>query len=1131
MRLFPPVAAAVAVTACLPLAAAHAQTTASAPVPQPRLGLFLSQEDIVRGRRVCETTPQGRRYRADTLKAADAWLARSDEWIRNILPPPGSRFSYGNAGCPSCRKPWAAFGTNVADLDRPLKLLCPHCKVEFDLTRTDGPYADTGEGFVKDGQKYWLRGTWNGFVVHQMWRAVDEGGAAIARLGDAYTLTGDDRYARKAIVILDALATLAPTTNGPRDFVDDPQRDQGRFQLLTSIFFRAQIPLARTLDVLGDHPDLRKPSPTNTAKTVSTWDNIRHGLFEEYLFVPIDTKNGKLSTLHNHEADSVRALVLAGMLFGNPDYLRWGADGVGAFLDNTIDRDGLYYETSLGYASFSRNVFVSMTELLARYDPAKYPASAKMPRREDLRLKGNYFDHPNLARLTLDTPTRIHLMGRLPGYGDASMDQSVYKTPGRPFDPALYVHTLRFARYAADPAIRKRAEQALREQEGAAARRSGLSWWEIFLAGPPPKAAAAADAGATNLPEEKEADLFGQAGVALLRAGEGEHRRGLVMRAGPTMPHGRDDVLGILLYAQGRGLSGNLGYNNTANHLFRGYVTRALAHNLVLVNQDENNQRPYRIGPGGTVHRFYQGPGVAWTEASATPLFAKDGVKDYRRTVFQIDLGPDASYWVDLFDVDGGRTHDYVFHARTPGEKDSFSIDAAASPRPIEGAWTLAGLDPKWRDAPFDQPGRAWGERVTANSMVARLPGVDGDGEPEGVAWFAPPGNAYGFLYDLKAAMTPQPWSATWRWQDEKDGIQETWGLRLTMLPETTQQLLTTTGPNIIGTEKMPFVIARTGAPGGKSGLRTRFAAVMEPFGEKPRVRATEAVRHASGRVAGVRVSAEGGREDWLLDARQVGDVSGAGGVELRGGGIGLVRTFGGKTDALYLSGGTSLASGGGFALEFGKARWTGRVASTDDPGGTFTVSPALPASAAAGGGLLLVENKAYSHGSAYRVARLEQGGVTVVPRRSELTLGRGKVQEAKRGGFVSNAPLVFGYVYGADTRFLNGKRVVSGGQTGTVRGMDDFKTLRVGGGLTPKVGEPFTVYDVQSGDTVTMEATASLTREADGTFVLRSNLPVTVTFPSPAERVGGATTSAAASRVSVTAEELAAGPVRFRLR
>ena len=55
-------------------AAAGAADGAAAPLPAPRLGLFLGQDDLGALRRNAGKTPEGRRFRDATLKAADAWV-------------------------------------------------------------------------------------------------------------------------------------------------------------------------------------------------------------------------------------------------------------------------------------------------------------------------------------------------------------------------------------------------------------------------------------------------------------------------------------------------------------------------------------------------------------------------------------------------------------------------------------------------------------------------------------------------------------------------------------------------------------------------------------------------------------------------------------------------------------------------------------------------------------------------------------------------------------------------------------------------------------------------------------------------------------------------------------------------
>lgn len=1080
----------------LGLLVAGGALAAEGPVPEPRLGLFVDTGQIAAARKRCDTEPWAAAKKRRIMAIADEWVNRDDDWIHGILPPPGSRFAYGTAGCPACGKAWKNFGAGVCSLDNPLRLVCPHCKTVIDLNDAKGKYADAGDGVVIDGRRFWLRGTWNGFVVNRMWSAFNADESAVANLTDAYALTGDDRYARKLIVILDALATLSPTTNGPRDFVADPAYDQGRLQHLTSIYFRAMMHTARALDMVGRHGMLQAPSPTRPGTVI--WDNIRAGLFEDYLFVPFNIRNGRLHTLHNHEADSYRGLLLTGLTYGVPDYIRWSAEGFQAFLDNTLDRDGLYYETSLSYTGFTRTVFLDMAELLARYDPARYPGAA-VPQRNGLPCEANFFNHPRLARLTLETPSRVSILGREPTYGNNHFDTLVWRKPGRPVERWEVEQIQRFLLYSTDTNIRRVAAEAAARLAPAAEPPAGTGTWGHWALYNEP---AWPEPGGSAEPAE-ESDFFGRAGLVYLRSGEGAERRGAVLRVGPNLPHSHDDGMALMLFARGRALAGDVGYGIYGNHVHLGWATQAIAHNLVVVNQGSSNTgKLFRYGPGGDILRFGSAPGVSWVEADLARQFAPDdGVRTYRRAVLQIDLSPEAFYWVDLFDVDGGAVHDYAMHG-PPLKGGTFSLDGV-QPGPVEGAWTLAGLDPRWRDAPWDATDRSWGERLTPGGTIRKVPGLD-DGVPSNPWWYAPPGNGYGFLYDVLAEGADRPWSATWRWGAGADR----YGLRLTMLPEGKQQVITAKGPLLDGSDSMPFVIARHGTPDGAQPIRSRYTAVLEAFGDAPEVTASP-LRH-DGRGTGVKVTA-GDREDIILDARA------------SSGGLGIVRRVKGELRGLVATGMPTLTADG-FTLKLELPVYRGRVASVPDDGLRFTVSPPLPECSA--GAALVVSNPGYTHRSTYRVGKVTGGEVT--PHLSDVTLARGRVEAVTPAGFTSAVPLVTTSVHEHDLRFLDGKEVRFPSGVARIAEVKGFSNI-TSSGAVPKSGEPFIVYDIGSGDTVTMDGTASLSREEEGTWSLQSNVPVSVGFPWPVQVETAGGWKSCGRTLRLAAADLTKGPVRFR--
>jgi hypothetical protein len=724
-------------------------------------------------------------------------------------------------------------------------------------------------------------------------------------------------------------------------------------------------------------------------------------------------------------------------------------------------------------------VFIDMAELLARYDPSKYPPEANMPRRDELPLSGNYFDHAGLARLTLDSLSRTNMLGRAPTFGNNRWDDLVWTKPGRPFNAWENMQVQRFVRYAGDRALRKRAAVLASAIQSHDDGKGAGGWWPLYRSldnAELREIAGGQNARPTPIPAELKSDFFGQAGNVFLRSGEGARRRGAFFRAGPNMPHAHDDQLGLLLFANGRALSGDVGYGTFGNHVHLGWAGRAIVHHTVVINQDETRtEKLFRIGPGGSIERFYAGAGVAWAEASLMPMFKEsDGVRDVRRLMMQIDVSPERSYWVDLYDIDGGRVHDYSMHA-PPG---SFGIDGA-SPAKQDGVWTLAGLDDEWRDAFFDAPGRSWGERLGVDGMIERVEGPPhADDAPAKREWYPPPGNGYGFLHDVASADVSDAWSATWKWDDKGDRH----GLRLTMLSERPQKLITAKGPTITGAEQMDFVVARSGDPAGRENVRTRYTGLLESFGEEPIISA-EAIRQHD-RIIGLRVRDNSGREDVILDAR-----SGAITEPALDSGLAVIRRVDGKLDSLVLSGGTTVEADG-VSMAFDQPRYTGTIRSTNDDAGTFRLSPVPPVSVA--GSTVILNNPSYSHGSAYRIAAISEAG-DVTPLNAGLTLGRARVESPlSDGGFVSTAPLVFGFLYDRSTRFLDGKRIVCEGQTGRVKTMTDFKHVRTTD-FAPTIGAGFVVFDVQSGDTAVIDATASLTRDGERRWTLRANMPLTV--------------------------------------
>ncbi len=704
---------------------------------------------------------------ADGVRAqADAWLERSDEWLLAQIPEPGSCFAYGFTGCPICGSRWGTWGGARCSFDNPGQVTCSKGHV-----LPDADHPDAGEGYVgEDGRIHYFVGSYNSWVVETFQFK------ALRPLCLTYLLTGDERYAQKAAVILDGLAAVYPECDaGSWDYPSNPP--SGRFSRPWYQVARVLIHYVDFYDELFNSASLDEPSIIGgmTRRQNIEENLLRNGAWYCY---EQSLKGG----LNNGYSDYIRGALAVGCVLGIESYVEWALDGpygIRSIIANNADRDGRYFESSLGYALHARSLYLTFTEPLLNYRSDKYPEGA------------NVYEDPKFLSFYFLPDALFDCAGHGPRYGDSGPD-IVAGSPDHPlFSATDYKFAeMLYARTAGE--LREPFAAALRYLTGDRAEElragSGNKMWLLFHAGDLDGLDADVQ---TTRDRLSHTDFFGQKGIAILRGGESSEAQAVLLRYGQALNHGHNDDLNLNYYALGREVTYDLGYALGSTHTQVGWAKQTAAHNLVVVNETRQHLGG---GTGGDLMLLGEMPGLRLVEADAPAAYATEGVEQYQRTLALIGEGYDR-YLVDIFRVAGGNQHDYMFHASA----DELTVEGLVLGDTEPGS--LAG------------PEYDWGHRQQNDGDLS--------GVPARPYWRAPPGNGYGFLVDVRRADADGPWSATWTIDAAREAR-----LRLIYPSQPGTEVITANAPGLYPSYPRTAAICarRTG-----ENLRSVFASVIEP--------------------------------------------------------------------------------------------------------------------------------------------------------------------------------------------------------------------------------------------------------------------------------------------------------------
>jgi hypothetical protein len=706
-----------------------------------------------------------KKYFAKELQNADRWLSKPANYWLQFLPKPGAYYAYGFTGCPICGADTGTWLYARCSWDKPGKVACANGHL-----LPDNAHPDNGKGYKAPNQKiHYLVGSWNAWVTEQ-WTL-----NAIPSLTLAYAITGKDKYAELACTLLDALASIyAESTSGSMDY---PGYQIGRLARPNYQVARNLVKYVDAYDLLYNYKGMERPS---LKKGFSRRRNIEENMLLDgayFCYTHCFT-----NSLHNGHADYMRGALAVGCLLKIPEYINTvvnGPFGILAMTENNSDRDGNYYESTLGYGIHARQLYLTYAEPLKNYRSQNFPNGV------------NLYNNPKFVKFYEMPNLYFKLSGHTPNFGDNNPTTYQAAIDAAGYDPVDHLFAEMVYNGTTDISIKKQFGKLLAyfSHGKKEFRRGQIRDKNYLLFNTAELSLANTDANESIKPEKLSSSWnLGQKGIALLRSGKDKNIQGALLRYGPTLTHGDFDELGLLYYAGGRQLTYEIGYGSPAStHTQTGWASQTASHTLVCVNEKSQSGVS---GSGGSLELFASTPSLQLVEADASMAYASEKVSRYRRTIALI--GKDKNQiLIDFFRVKGGWQHDYI-------------IATYGTNQHIDGVKLQKQL------------GSLAGENINWAGKIGKDGNIKGQLKPY---WNAPPQNGYGFFYDIREGSAKGYWNSLWDIGQVK--------FKVHMAADSGDTAITAKAPGLRPSNaKGSYAIWRRK---GKAPLESCFAAVMEP--------------------------------------------------------------------------------------------------------------------------------------------------------------------------------------------------------------------------------------------------------------------------------------------------------------
>ncbi|RJP24299.1 MAG: hypothetical protein C4527_19170 [Candidatus Omnitrophota bacterium] len=608
------------------------------------------------------------------------WLEASDDDLWNAMFGPTispSWMVWSDGICPACKKDVKMYNWQIDVWKHPFKVCCPNCAAlfptndfqayyrsglnehgVFDPNRADRTLlfhaehadgndplrsfgVDDGEGYV-EGEKRWR------FIGYYLsagqWRQKIIGG--IASLSEAYLVTGDSVYARKAAILLDRVADVYPTfdfsqigwvyeTRGHRGYVSTwhdaceevREMAQGYDRIFDAIKNDEQ--LVQFLSAKAKEFSLENRKSTFTEIQANIENNIFH-----------HTLAHRQRIESNFPRTPIALLTIETVLEW-PNNREKILSLLSDIANESLLEDGMTGEKGLtGYSAIFPHGFAELIARFDRLDPVLF-ADLYEKHKDIYKTYRFYIDTWCLDRFYPHEGDCGSFGMETPRYGGVT-----FSRPAMSAEPSMFQFLWRLYELTGDTDFVKILYHANDEQLDALPH-------DICAENPQEfqnKVKTIIDA------KGKEIHLSDiqkkEWGLSILRSGEGDHRRAVWLDHDAGGRHSHRDGLNIGLFAKGLDLLPDFGYPPVGYGGWGApkavWYTKTAAHNTVVV--DGNNQQAAK----GVTTLWGSGKQVHMVRVSAPDLIKGE---QYERTVALVDISPQDFYVVDIFHVTGGRDH------------------------------------------------------------------------------------------------------------------------------------------------------------------------------------------------------------------------------------------------------------------------------------------------------------------------------------------------------------------------------------------------------------------------------------------------------------------------------------------